>query len=319
MTNCNSSGLVVAVLWGVHAHGAEMTSIFVSCVTLLTLLAGDGLAVEVRTDSIDSAGDAVVPAIDVSAPRLWGTLDVIRRGGEAVRIELNDANMNDEVSAWYRLAFVDRGTRLRVFEDYATTTRGPESDIVDSENVAWRLANKVVGTDNGPAASDKPPSWARVRTGNDTGSSAGLMFTLAYIDLLTPGPLAGNLRVAGTGGIGPDGVVTPAFGLEVKVAAAMLTQPDVVFTTSPPTSIEHVTVVESEHTRLPTAGYTVGEWLNVNGYEQAGRIAASSPGTAAVVVVHDIRQATAWLCGRTGNTSVCSIAHRSATIPIRAQ
>ena len=89
------------------------------------------------------------------------------------------------------------------------------------------------------------------------------MFTLAFIDVLTPGPLVGDLRVAGTGGIGPDGVVSPAFGLEVKVAAAMLTRPDVVFTTSAPSSIDDVTIVESQHTRLPDAGYTAGEWLNV--------------------------------------------------------
>jgi hypothetical protein len=142
------------------------------------------------------------------------------------------------------------------------------------------------------------------------------MFTLAYIDMLTPGPFVGDLRVAGSGGIGPDGVVTPAFGLAVKVAAAMLTRPDVVFTTSAPTPIDHVTIVESQHTRLPEAGHTVGEWLNVSGYEQAGSIAAGHPGTTAVVVVHDLRQALAWLCGRTNSTTTCAAADKAADIPI---
>ena len=142
------------------------------------------------------------------------------------------------------------------------------------------------------------------------------MLTLAYIDMLTPGPLVGDLRVAGSGGIGPDGVVSPAFGLEVKVAAAMLTNPDVVFTTSAPSSIDNVTIVESKHTRLLEAGYTVGEWLNVSGYEEAGRSAAGRSGTTAFVVVHDVRQALAWLCGRTNSTATCAAADSAAGIPI---
>jgi hypothetical protein len=228
-----------------------------------------------------------------------------------VRIELDDAS-----STWYRLAYIDGGTRLQVFEHYAAGTSGPESAIEMSQDVAWRLANQAAGTAVAAAAPAPLPDWARMRTGDDTGSSAGLMFALSYIDALTPGQLVGDLRVAGTGGIGTDGVVTPAFGIDVKVAAAMLTQPDVVFTTSPPDSMSHVTVVESQHTRIPDAESTVAEWLNLNGYQQAGRNAAGDPATTALIVVHDLRQALAWLCGRTSGPTICAVAHRTATIPI---
>ena len=142
------------------------------------------------------------------------------------------------------------------------------------------------------------------------------MFTLAYLDALTPGALVGNLRVAGTGTIGSDGVVIRVAMVDVKVAAALLARPDVVFTPEAPTSTEHVTIVESEHTRNPTGGATVGQWLNVSGFEQAGRDAAKHAGTVSVVVVHDLRQVLAWLCGRTHNTRTCAIARTSATIPI---
>ena len=108
------------------------------------------------------------------------------------------------------------------------------------------------------------------------------MFTLAYIDLLTPGRLVGNLRVAGTGAIGNDGVVAPVSNVDIKVAAALLTRPDVVFTPTASSSVEHTTTVESHHTRIPADGYTVAEWLNVKGYEQAGRDAARRPGTRCV-------------------------------------
>jgi hypothetical protein len=286
-----------------------MTSKFVSFATLFTLLASDVLTgnLPVRAES----STAIVPAIDVPTTQPWGADGIGQRGGRAARIELDD-----DSSTWYRLAYVDGGNRLQVFEHYAATSGDPGSDMELSQEIAWRLANAATGTAHGSPAADRLPDWARVRTGNDTGLSAGLMFTLAYIDTLTPGALVGDLRVAGTGGIGPDGVVTPAFGLEVKVAAAMLTRPDVVFTTSVPSSIDHVTIVKSQHTRLPEDGYTAGEWLNVNGYERAGRVAASHPTTVAVVVVQDLRQALAWLCGRTDNTTTCAAAHRAASIPI---
>ena len=99
--------------------------------------------------------------------------------------------------------------------------------------------------------------------------------------------------MAGTGGIEADGLAIPMMGIDVKVVTAMLTRPDVIFVTEPPTLVE-----------------------NVTGYEQAGRVAAGNPGTVPVVVVHDLRQALAWLCGRTDGASVCAVASRSASLPI---
>lgn len=52
------------------------------------------------------------------------------------------------------------------------------------------------------------------------GPSAGLMFTLAIYDRLTPGDLTGGQRVAGTGTISRDGRVGPIGGVAQKVAAA---------------------------------------------------------------------------------------------------
>ncbi|TXL61448.1 YlbL family protein [Aeromicrobium terrae] len=52
------------------------------------------------------------------------------------------------------------------------------------------------------------------------GPSAGTMFALAIYDRLTPGPLTGGLRVAGTGEISPEGVVGPIGGIRQKIAGA---------------------------------------------------------------------------------------------------
>lgn len=52
------------------------------------------------------------------------------------------------------------------------------------------------------------------------GPSAGLMWALGLVELLTPGDLTGGRVIAGTGQIFPDGQVGPIGGIEEKVVAA---------------------------------------------------------------------------------------------------
>lgn len=52
------------------------------------------------------------------------------------------------------------------------------------------------------------------------GPSAGMIFTLAFYDVLTPGELLDGNHVAGTGEIAPDGDVGPIGGIAQKIAAA---------------------------------------------------------------------------------------------------
>lgn len=65
-------------------------------------------------------------------------------------------------------------------------------------------------------------SGARVEfeTGNIAGPSAGLMFSLALYDRLTPDDLTGGRAIAGTGEIACGGGVGPIGGIEQKVAGA---------------------------------------------------------------------------------------------------
>lgn len=57
-------------------------------------------------------------------------------------------------------------------------------------------------------------------TGRIAGPSAGLMFTLALYDRLTPDDLTGGRAIAGTGEISCDGGVVAIGGIEQKVAGA---------------------------------------------------------------------------------------------------
>lgn len=52
------------------------------------------------------------------------------------------------------------------------------------------------------------------------GPSAGLMFSMAIVDKLTPGALTGGLHIAGTGTIAMDGTVGPIGGIGQKIAGA---------------------------------------------------------------------------------------------------
>ncbi|HJQ04427.1 MAG TPA: S16 family serine protease [Nocardioides sp.] len=53
-----------------------------------------------------------------------------------------------------------------------------------------------------------------------SGPSAGLMFSLAIYDTLTPGSLTNGAIVAGTGQLEPDGKVDPIGGIAQKIAAS---------------------------------------------------------------------------------------------------
>lgn len=55
---------------------------------------------------------------------------------------------------------------------------------------------------------------------NVGGPSAGMMFSLAMVDMLTPGSLTAGGHVAGTGTIDPEGTVGPIGGIEQKLQGA---------------------------------------------------------------------------------------------------
>jgi len=253
------------------------------------------------------------PVAAIAAPFFWDSEHYRRAGGEADRFELDDPSRMVGLSAWYHLSYVVPGDRLQVYEHNPSTTLGLDTTIGHSENVAWHVASTLVGASAGLARPGELPVWARPRTGGSDGPSAGLLFALADLDLLTPGNLAGNLVVAGTGAVGSDGSVTAVRMVDAKLAAARLVHPGVVFAPDFPDGSGLVTVIVS-HQGQPTPSRTIGDWLNTAGFEAAGRAAGSHPMNTALVSVDDIRQAVAWLCGRTGRTSTCGVAHSAASV-----
>nr|PZN44721.1 MAG: hypothetical protein DIU70_02005 [Bacillota bacterium] len=64
------------------------------------------------------------------------------------------------------------------------------------------------------------PLAVELEPGGITGPSAGLIFSLEIVEQLTGEPLAGDLRVAGTGAVDPEGRVGPVGGVAQKVYTA---------------------------------------------------------------------------------------------------
>ncbi|MBO2450203.1 PDZ domain-containing protein [Actinomadura barringtoniae] len=66
----------------------------------------------------------------------------------------------------------------------------------------------------------KFPFDINISVGDIGGPSAGLMFSLAIVDKLTPDSLTGGKFIAGTGTITPEGKVGPIGGIQQKMIAA---------------------------------------------------------------------------------------------------
>lgn len=64
------------------------------------------------------------------------------------------------------------------------------------------------------------PTKVSINAGEVGGPSAGMMFSLAVYDKLTPGPLTGGARIAGTGTIDQLGKVGPIGGIRQKLVGA---------------------------------------------------------------------------------------------------
>ena len=93
-----------------------------------------------------------------------------------------------------------------------TITLGPHTDDPN---------RGMIGVVVGNAGTLVYPVLVEIDSQNIGGPSAGLMFTLEIIDLLTPGELTKGARVAGTGTIDREGTVGEIGGIRQKVYGAI--------------------------------------------------------------------------------------------------
>lgn len=95
---------------------------------------------------------------------------------------------------------------------------------VDGEPQTLRLVREPCGGSEDPLVGvsllNSFPIRVRISSGSIGGPSAGLMWALGLYDLLTPEDLTDGRTIAGTGAIGPDGIVYPVGGVAEKLRAA---------------------------------------------------------------------------------------------------
>jgi hypothetical protein len=161
------------------------------------------------------------------------------------------------------------------------------------------------------------PDWARPRTGVADGSSGGLIYTLADVDLITPGRLAGGLRVAGTGAIGSDGTVMTVRLIDAKLAVAGLARADVFFAPEIPAGASDGTAVTSQRGSIQ-ADQTIGQWLGTAGYERAGQVAATRPHGTALVPIIDVRKPWPRCAAAPDSPRPATSPHATAAMPADA-
>lgn len=126
------------------------------------------------------------------------------------------------------------GTKVATTDDFTKILKTTKPG--DTVEIAYRRKNGPAGTTTITLGSnpDRPhgylgvgvvtapwaPFTVQFNLANIGGPSAGLMFSLAVIDKLTTGELAGDRFIAGTGTIDVDGKVGPIGGITHKMLAA---------------------------------------------------------------------------------------------------
>ena len=135
-----------------------------------------------------------------------------------VIVEVNGEPVGTTCDASERIGDVDPGDQVQlvVLRDGAresfTLNTAPNPQEPSKAYVGVYMTNKGFEYD--------PGVDVEFDTENIGGPSAGLMFTLALYDQLTPDDLTGGREIAGTGTIGCGGEVGAIGGIEQKVAGA---------------------------------------------------------------------------------------------------
>jgi PDZ domain-containing protein len=167
---------------------------------------------------VDGASRAVIADVNCGGPS-QGRLML---GDVITAIDGNPVGAADTVKPLVLAHKV--GDEVRVTLDRAGTTK--EVTVRLGRNPAYAALGGVRGTTafmgiaTQTVTDEQFPVDVRIDTRRVSGPSAGLAFTLAIIDDLTPGNLTGGKRVAVTGSILPDGGVAPVGGVEQKTITA---------------------------------------------------------------------------------------------------
>lgn len=168
----------------------------------------DAAVVALRADGITVPEDILVARVIVDAPA-DGVLHV-----EDQILQVDGEPMANARAVQDRLQEVEPGDSVPV-----TLVRDGEETTIDVPTTkAEDSSRTIVGVYLAPRY--ELPYDVTIDAGNVGGPSAGLMFSLAVYDEITPGALTGGRSVAGTGTISSTGQVGGIGGITQKMYAA---------------------------------------------------------------------------------------------------
>ncbi|WP_299519760.1 PDZ domain-containing protein [uncultured Serinicoccus sp.] len=168
----------------------------------------DAAVVALRAQGVQIDENVVVAQVIADAPA-DGVLEV-----EDEIVQVAGQEVSDTTAVRDQIQAVEPGEEVPV-----TVRRGGEEIELD---VPTRLDEEsgrtIVGVYLAPVYDN--PYEVTIDAGNVGGPSAGLMFSLAVYDEITPGSLTGGRSIAGTGTITGDGTVGGIGGITQKMYAA---------------------------------------------------------------------------------------------------
>ena len=175
-----------------------------------------------QQDMVTSQESATVAALRELGITVPSTLTVaeVDAGGPATPLRAKDVivalggqPVPDLAALTGRMRQVQRGATVAV-----TVQRDGVEKVLQAPTRGFVDGRPILGIRIAPTF--HPPFQVTIRIDNVGGPSAGTMFALGIIDLLTPGDLTGNRQIAGTGTIDVDGSVGPIGGIRQKLNGA---------------------------------------------------------------------------------------------------
>jgi PDZ domain-containing secreted protein len=198
-------------------------------------------------------GESLLPAPQQASSAATSAMAASKRLAIAVAVGKISGNRNTvETHVIASLPGSVAATAGVMMGDRITEISGKE--VTDAESVAFALRNptateitlkrksatlkinlpatRPLGLEFATVPVNTLPSL-EIKSAGVGGSSAGLMFTLGILDLLTEGDLTGGKIIAGTGTIRANGDVGDVNGIEHKYKSANTSAADIFFTPSP--------------------------------------------------------------------------------------
>jgi PDZ domain-containing protein len=163
-----------------------------------------------------SGGGAVITRVVEGVP----AASVLARGDTIVAVDGRPVSLVSQLIEALGTHRPGDVVQLSLTDDDGTNPRTVDVELARREADGGPMIG--VQLDQSAAVQFDFPVHLQIDTGRIGGPSAGLAFTLAALDALTPGELTGGKKVAVTGTILLDGAVGPIGGLRQKTVAVDL-------------------------------------------------------------------------------------------------